>query len=52
MGKDGKEETQVDHLDLPPDLSNGMVPTIIEICGGMPRKQRFPCWSLHSSLGS
>jgi hypothetical protein len=29
-GKDGKEETKTNHLDLPPDLANGMVPFIVE----------------------
>jgi hypothetical protein len=30
LGKDGKEEVRTDHLDLPPDLANGIVPLIIE----------------------
>ena len=29
-GKDGKEEVKSDHLDLPPDLANGIVPIAIE----------------------
>jgi hypothetical protein len=29
-GKDGKEEMNTNHLDLPLDLANGMVPVIIE----------------------
>jgi hypothetical protein len=29
-GKDGKEEVQTDHVDLPSDLANGMVPLVIE----------------------
>jgi hypothetical protein len=29
-GKDGKEEVKTDHLSLPPDLANGLVPLIIE----------------------
>jgi hypothetical protein len=29
-GKDGKEEVKTDHLSLPPDLANGMVPLVIE----------------------
>lgn len=29
-GKDGKEEVKTDHLDLPPDLVNGMVPVVVE----------------------
>jgi len=29
-GKDGKEEMNTSHLDLPPDLANGMVPLIVE----------------------
>jgi hypothetical protein len=29
-GKDGKEEVKTDHLELPPDLANGMVPLVIE----------------------
>jgi hypothetical protein len=29
-GKDGKEEVKTDHLDLPPDLANGMVPVLLE----------------------
>jgi len=29
-GKDGKEEVKTDHLDLPADLANGMVPLVIE----------------------
>jgi hypothetical protein len=28
-GKDGKEEVKTDHVDLPPDLANGMVPLIL-----------------------
>jgi hypothetical protein len=29
-GKDGKEEIKTEHLDLPPDLANGMVPILLE----------------------
>jgi hypothetical protein len=29
-GKDGKQETNTSHLDLPPDLANGLVPVIVE----------------------
>lgn len=29
-GKDGKEEVKTDHLDLPPELANGMVPLVLE----------------------
>ena len=29
QGKDGKEEVKTDHLDLPSDLANGMIPTIL-----------------------
>jgi hypothetical protein len=29
-GKDGKEEVQTNHVDLPSDLANGMVPLVIE----------------------
>jgi hypothetical protein len=29
-GKDGKEEVKTDHLTLPPDLANGLVPILIE----------------------
>jgi hypothetical protein len=29
-GKDGKEEVKTNHLNLPPDLANGMVPLIIQ----------------------
>ena len=29
-GKDGKDEVETDHLNLPPDLANGMVPLVIE----------------------
>ena len=29
-GKDGKEEVKTDHLTLPADLANGMVPLVIE----------------------
>src|SRR5271170_1671988 len=29
-GKDGKEEVKTDHLDLPADLANGMVPVLLE----------------------
>jgi len=32
-GKDGKEEVRADHLRLPPDLANGMVPLVIENLG-------------------
>jgi hypothetical protein len=30
IGKEGNEETKSEHVDLPPDLANGMVPFIIE----------------------
>lgn len=30
IGKDGKEEVKTDHVDLPPDLANGMVPLVVE----------------------
>jgi hypothetical protein len=29
-GKDGKEEVKTDHMKLPPDLSNGIIPQVIE----------------------
>src|SRR5271165_444303 len=29
-GKDGKDEVHADHVDLPSDLANGMVPLVIE----------------------
>jgi len=29
-GKDGKEEVKTDHLDLPPDLANGLVPVMLQ----------------------
>ncbi|MGA8873917.1 MAG: hypothetical protein WCC25_12255 [Candidatus Korobacteraceae bacterium] len=29
-GKDGKDEVKTDHLDLPPDLANGMVAVLLE----------------------
>jgi hypothetical protein len=29
-GKDGKEEVRTEHLDLPPDLANGMMPVVAE----------------------
>ena len=29
-GKDGKEEVKTDHINLPPDLANGLVSTLIE----------------------
>lgn len=29
-GKDGKAEDKSEHLDLPPDLANGLVPTLVE----------------------
>jgi hypothetical protein len=32
-GKDGKEEVKTDHLDLPRDLANGMVPVLLENLG-------------------
>ena len=28
--KDGKEEVKTDHLDLPPDLANGLVPVMLQ----------------------
>jgi hypothetical protein len=28
--KDGKEEVKTDHLNLPPDLSNGLIPLVLE----------------------
>lgn len=30
IGKDGKEDVTTDHLTLPPDLANGLVPIVIE----------------------
>ena len=30
IGKDGKEEVRADHLNLPPDLANGIVPLVVE----------------------
>ncbi|HUB00706.1 MAG TPA: hypothetical protein VMA34_20415, partial [Terracidiphilus sp.] len=30
IGKDGKEEVKTDHIDLPPDMVNGMVPLVVE----------------------
>jgi hypothetical protein len=30
IGKDGKEDVQTSHVNLPPDLANGMVPLVIE----------------------
>jgi len=32
-GKDGKEEVKTEHVDLPPDLVNGMVPLLVENLG-------------------
>jgi hypothetical protein len=32
-GKDGREEVRTDHLDLPPDLANGIIPLVIENIG-------------------
>ena len=29
-GKDGKEEVKTDHLKLPPDLANGLVPIVLQ----------------------
>jgi hypothetical protein len=29
-GKDGKEEVKTEHVNLPPDLANGMVPLVVE----------------------
>jgi hypothetical protein len=29
-GKDGKEEVKTDHLNLPPDLANGLVPVVLQ----------------------
>jgi len=29
-GKDGKQEVKTEHLDLPPDLANGMIPVLVE----------------------
>jgi hypothetical protein len=38
LGKDGKEEVKTDHLDLPADLANGMVPLVVEnISPGAPQ---------------
>ncbi len=33
IGKDGKEQVKTDHLQLPPDLANGMVPLVVENMG-------------------
>jgi hypothetical protein len=30
LGKNGKEEVKTDHLDLPPDLANGLVPVVLQ----------------------
>jgi hypothetical protein len=32
-GKDGKEESYSEHMNLPPDLANGMVPVVLENLG-------------------
>lgn len=32
-GKDGKEKVKTEHLNLPPDLANGMVPLVVENAG-------------------
>jgi hypothetical protein len=32
-GKDGKEEVKTDHVELPTDLANGMVPLVVENAG-------------------
>jgi hypothetical protein len=32
-GKDGKEEVKTDHVKLPPDLANGLVPLVVESMG-------------------
>ncbi len=29
-GKDGKEDVKVDHMKLPPDLANGLIPIVTE----------------------
>jgi hypothetical protein len=29
-GKDGKEEVKTDHVDLPPDLANGLIPVVLQ----------------------
>jgi hypothetical protein len=29
-GKDGKEEVKTDHVDLPPDLANGLIPIVLQ----------------------
>jgi hypothetical protein len=29
-GKDGKDQAETDHFDLPPDLANGIVPLVVE----------------------
>jgi hypothetical protein len=29
-GKDGKEEVKTDHIDLPPDLANGLIPVVLQ----------------------
>jgi hypothetical protein len=30
MDKDGKEEVKTDHMNLPPDLANGLIPIVVE----------------------
>jgi hypothetical protein len=30
VSKDGKQETKTEHMDLPPDLANGLVQTVLE----------------------
>jgi len=32
-GKDGKEEVKTEHVKLPPDLANGMIPLVVENTG-------------------
>ncbi len=47
-GKDGKEQVTNDHLDLPPDLVNGMVLLIIKNISPTTAETRCQCWPRHS----
>jgi hypothetical protein len=50
-GKDGKEEVKGEHLDLPPDLINGLVLSIAKNISPERRRQRGPWSWLRPSRG-
>jgi len=51
-GKDGKEEVKSEHLDLPPDLINGLILSISKNIRPKSRRPKYPWSWLLPSRGS